>query len=764
MASKSTYEELEERVRELENVTINKAYEIELLRDNLNKLKAESSGTLSGMDQIQVSGINIEWNTKMGTCSFENLPVAMMWVDTTLAGLMSGVQAMVGSDRFGLAIQSEGRKSVEEDWKVISQFSDFKEGFKAIANIAAVAGWGDWRLISLDPKMKECRFRIKESWEGVYQKALGVCWGSGMLAGKLAGYCSKIFQTNCWSEQNKFIAKGDEFDEFMVRPSERSIEKEIENLLVSDEATRADMAVALEKLRKEVADRKQAEEALRESEEKYRILIENANDAIFIAQDEVIKFPNPKTEDMTGYSKEEMIKISFTSLIHPEDRDMVLDRHRNRLAGKEFPSTYSFRLINKAGGELWVQLNTVLINWEGRPATLNIIRDITQQRKLETQLQQAQKMESIGTLAGGIAHDFNNILSPILGHTELAMIELPPDSPVHHNLRYIYKAGERARDLVKQILTFARRREKDRIPLKTSLIVKETINFLRSTIPATIDIQYVFKTEQDTVLADPTQINQIVMNLSTNATHAMQEKGGVLKVCLSDEYIGSDEANSFAGLVPGHYLRLSVSDTGTGISSDIIDKIFEPYFTTKDPSVGTGMGLAVIHGIVKNYGGDITVESEIGKGTTFHVLLPIIEAEVSLTIEPETELPGGNERILCVDDEKAVVDTIQSMLERLGYKVTARTSSMETLETFRNDPKKFDLVITDQTMPNMAGKELAKELRSIRPDISIILCTGFSVQINEERAKEKGISAFVMKPIVMRQFAQTIREVLDEKQ
>jgi CheY-like chemotaxis protein len=244
----------------------------------------------------------------------------------------------------------------------------------------------------------------------------------------------------------------------------------------------------------------------------------------------------------------------------------------------------------------------------------------------------------------------------------------------------------------------------------------------------------------------------------------MQEKGGVLKVCLSDEYIGSDEANSFAGLVPGHYLRLSVSDTGTGISSDIIDKIFEPYFTTKDPSVGTGMGLAVIHGIVKNYGGDITVESEIGKGTTFHVLLPIIEAEVSLTIEPETELPGGNERILCVDDEKAVVDTIQSMLERLGYKVTARTSSMETLETFRNDPKKFDLVITDQTMPNMAGKELAKELRSIRPDISIILCTGFSDQINEERAKEKGISAFVMKPIVMRQFAQTIREVLDEKQ
>jgi CheY-like chemotaxis protein len=253
------------------------------------------------------------------------------------------------------------------------------------------------------------------------------------------------------------------------------------------------------------------------------------------------------------------------------------------------------------------------------------------------------------------------------------------------------------------------------------------------------------------------------MNLCTNATHAMQEKGGLLTVRLCNEYIHENETNRFPDITPGSYLKLSVSDTGSGISSDIIDKIFEPYFTTKDPSVGTGMGLAVIHGIVKNHGGDIAVESDAGKRTTFHVLLPVIDAEVLLTAEPEKELPGGNERILCVDDDKATVDTIRSMLEKLGYKVTARTKSIEALKAFRKNPNIFDLVITDQTMPNMTGKELAGELMSIRSDIPIILSTGFSEQIDERTAKETGIRAFVMKPIVMQQISWTIREVLKKK-
>jgi CheY-like chemotaxis protein len=253
------------------------------------------------------------------------------------------------------------------------------------------------------------------------------------------------------------------------------------------------------------------------------------------------------------------------------------------------------------------------------------------------------------------------------------------------------------------------------------------------------------------------------MNLCTNAAHAIREKGGVLEVNLIDEYIGSYEINQFAGLDPGHYLRLSVSDTGPGIDPDIIDKIFEPYLTTKGPGEGTGMGLAVTHGIVKSYGGDIAAESEVGRGTTFHVLLPIIEAEISQVAEPKTEFPGGGERILFVDDEKSAVDAIQPMLEYLGYKVTAKKSSIEALEAFRREPKAFDLVITDMTMPKMTGKELAKQLMSIRPGVPVILCTGFSEQIDERRAKEMGISAFVMKPVFMLNMANTIREVLDKK-
>jgi CheY-like chemotaxis protein len=324
---------------------------------------------------------------------------------------------------------------------------------------------------------------------------------------------------------------------------------------------------------------------------------------------------------------------------------------------------------------------------------------------------------------------------------------------------------------VKQVLTFARRQEKERIPIKISRILKEAIKLLRSTTPTTIDIQYDDNSEQDTVLADPTQIHQILMNLCTNASHAMEENGGVLEVglrnveCGMRVNTGEVDEKAPADLEPGRYLRLKVRDTGYGIEPQFIDKIFEPYFTTKEVGKGTGMGLALVHGIVKSYGGAITVHSEVGKGTSFQVYLPLVEGDMDAPdmAEDSVQLPKGTERILFVDDEKAAVDTIQLMLERLDYKVTARTSSIEALEAFRHNPEAFDLVITDQTMPNMTGKDLAKQLMSIRPDIPIILCTGFSEQIGVRRAKEMGIRAFVMKPIVMRDMANIIREVLDKK-
>jgi two-component system cell cycle sensor histidine kinase/response regulator CckA len=384
-------------------------------------------------------------------------------------------------------------------------------------------------------------------------------------------------------------------------------------------------------------------------------------------------------------------------------------------------------------------------------------------KSLEGQLVQAQKMEAIGTLAGGIAHDFNNILSPILIHSELALMEVPQENPVYQNIRSIYKAGERARDLVKQILTFARIKEEDRIPLKTSVIVKEVIKFLRSTIPSTIDIRYEFNTEKEIIFADQTQLNQIVMNLCTNAAHAMEEKGGTLILILDNEDIDSEFCNEWPDLEPGPYVKLTVTDTGYGIDPEIMERIFEPYYTTKKFGKGTGMGLALVQSIVESYGGTITVESKAGTGTSFHIYFPLVEDYMNtLAVSDEDmELPVGDENILFIDDEQTAVDTFMVMLGRLGYKVTASTSSAEALEIFRSSPHEYDLVITDQTMPNITGKELAKKIISIRPDMPVILCTGFSEQINEKTAKDIGLSAFVMKPIVMKDIARTIREVLD---
>jgi PAS domain S-box-containing protein len=514
------------------------------------------------------------------------------------------------------------------------------------------------------------------------------------------------------------------------------------------------------------------------SEAKYRLIAENASDMIWALDLGTMRFTymSPSVKKMRGYMPEEAMKLPLEKTLSPDSYERVLKILQEELnnEGKEGVDpersrTIEMQSVRKDGTYMWIEATMNFIrDKEGRPVgVLGVTRDIGERKRAEeeklvfaTQLQQAHKMESIGTLAGGIAHDFNNLLSPIMAYSEMAMMELPQNSPIQQNLRHIYKAGERARDLVKQILAFARRREEDRIPLKTSMVVEEAIKFLRSIIPSTIQIKYDCLTEQDTVLADPTQMNQIVMNLCSNATHAMREKGGILEIILNNEHIGPDDITQFSGLTSGHYLRLLVRDTGPGIPPDIIEKIFEPYFTTKGPGEGTGMGLALIYGIVKSYGGDVGVESEVGKGTTFHVLLPFEEAEVSLTTETKIELPRGKERILLVDDDKDIVDIIQSMLKNLGYKVTARTSSIEALEAFRHNPEAFDIVITDMTMPNMTGKDLAKELMAMRSDIPIILCTGFSELIDERRAKEMGISAFVMKPIVMRQIANTIREVL----
>ena len=402
------------------------------------------------------------------------------------------------------------------------------------------------------------------------------------------------------------------------------------------------------------------------------------------------------------------------------------------------------------------------IVYEGLMEDITERKQMEEERKrLEVQLQQAQKMESIGTLAGGIAHDFNNILTPIIVQTELSLLDLTDESPVWFNLQEVLKAGNRAKDLVAQILTFSRQTEQQPIPLKIAPIAREAIKLLRASLPTTIEIRFDLREGSDTVMADPTQIHQVFMNLCTNAGHAMQETGGILQVSLSDIDVDSDFAVKHTDLEPGPYLKLTVSDTGHGISPEVMARIFHPFFTTKDRTEGTGMGLSVVHGIISGYGGAITADSEPGKGAIFNVFLPRTRSKVLEKKELIRQLPTGNERILVVDDEKSMVDTLKKMLARLGYRVVVRTSSIEALEAFRSGPDNFDLVITDMTMPNLTGDKLAQKLLAIRSDIPIILCTGFSERISKEKATEIGIKAFVMKPVAMSEMAVTIRRVFD---
>jgi PAS domain S-box-containing protein len=515
---------------------------------------------------------------------------------------------------------------------------------------------------------------------------------------------------------------------------------------------------------RDVSERRRAEEALLASEKKYRLLVQNANDAIFIAQEGVIKFANPRTKILTGYSSAELAKMPFVNLVHPADRDRVKEIYQNGLAGEKFP-VFSFRGIDRAGTEKWVEINGITLNWEGRPAALVFLRDITEKKNLESRLAQAQKLEAVGTLAAGIAHDFNNILAGIMGYAELVTWEVRRGSKAERNLRELLKAGGRARDLVQQILTFSRQSRQERKPLEIKSVVKETLKLLRASLPSSIEIRQEVENHIGKIEADPTQIHQVLMNLCTNAAHAMRKKGGLLKVSLSNVDVDASMAAQYPNMLPGPCVKLSVSDTGHGMSPEVLQRIFDPYFTTKEVNEGTGLGLAMVHGIVESYRGAITVYSEPGRGTTLHIYFPQIDhgGGATDTQKPDPLPMGRNERILFIDDEHALVDTGQQILKNLGYEVTISTSSVEALELFRKEPERFDLVVTDMTMPGMTGDMLAKELGRIRPDIPIILCTGFSEYITEERAKEMGIRELVLKPLMASDLARIIRRALDQQ-
>jgi PAS domain S-box-containing protein len=397
------------------------------------------------------------------------------------------------------------------------------------------------------------------------------------------------------------------------------------------------------------------------------------------------------------------------------------------------------------------------------------IRDITEQKKMEaerqnyeTRLQQIQKMEALGTLAGGIAHDFNNILVAVIGYAELGLGSLPQKSPLYHSMNQILQAGMRARDLVHQILTFSRQEKREPNPLQIGNLVKEALEMLRSTLPSTIEITQHLSRKVGNVMADPTQIHQIIINLCTNAAQAMEEEGGQLTIQLSQVDLSAQDVSAHPDVQPGSYVKLSVQDTGKGISPDIIGKIFLPYFTTKDKGKGTGLGLAMVHGIIKSYGGFIDVKSRPGKGTVFHVCIPTI-GQLPAHEDPQGgELATGKEHILLVDDEPLVIEVLQEMLEVQGYRITTADGSLKALETFRKSPRDFDLVITDMTMPKLTGDRLSQELKKIRTDIPIILCTGYSDKLADKSAVDFGVQDFMAKPIKQADLIKIVRNVLDK--
>ncbi len=523
---------------------------------------------------------------------------------------------------------------------------------------------------------------------------------------------------------------------------------------------------------KEIDERKKVERALRENEE----YLSRAQE---IAQLGYWKL-DPETNKIMG--SEEFFRIlglqytqnnysEFLDTILPEDRGLVTSAIENTLKRKK-PYDIEYRITTRDGQQKVVHAigEDLQDESENSVQTIGVLQDITERVKtmsekehLETQLRQSQKMEAIGTLAGGIAHDFNNILSAIIGFSEMAKDDAPEDSTIRSDLHEVLIAGKRAKDLVNQILAFSRQSDKELKPVRMHLIVKEVMHMMRASLPATIKITKNIDPNSEHVLADPTQIHQILVNLCTNASHAMQQTGGELYVELKNIEIDNPKAYANPNLTKGKYVRLTVKDTGKGMDPVTLERVFEPYFTTKPVGEGTGMGLSVVHGIITSLNGAILVKSTPETGTEFEIFLPHFDSSDGYGSMKNREMPlspNGSERILFVDDEETLADMGQKALERLGYSVTSRTSSVEALKAFKAQPDKFDIVITDQTMPNLTGMDLAKELITIRSDIPIILCTGFNLEATPERIKEIGIKELVQKPIVGTELGIIIRQIL----
>ena len=523
-----------------------------------------------------------------------------------------------------------------------------------------------------------------------------------------------------------------------------------------------------------ISERRQAELAIEQSRTEWAAAMDASDDAIYLLDpDRHLLRANKTFYRLTGTTPEAAVGRHIVDVVHPqgesmpcsvclaqeEKRDVVIimeaDNPGNP-AGRPLEITVKV-VRGKDGGPLSILMSLHDLT--------NTRRELEEKARLEKQLRQAQKMEAIGTLAGGIAHDFNNILTAILGYAELAREEIDERDATLEDIEQVKKGAIRARDLVKQILTFSRRGDVEIVRLSPHLIVNESLKLLRATIPATIEIRHNIDKDCGAILADPSRLHQMMMNLCTNALQAMENEQGVLTVSLACKELGVRDVESELNVAPGRYVELAVSDTGQGMDKATMARIFEPYFTTKGYGKGTGLGLALVHGIVHECGGMIKVESEAGQGSTFRLYFPVVPDAAGQAAAGQfvSDLRGGHERILVVDDEATIVAFEKFVLEGLGYRVTATTKSLEALVAFSSGPEDFDLLISDQAMPDMPGTELVEKVLAIRPDLPVILCTGYSSQVNEETAPARGISKFVMKPFSRDELAKLVRKVLDEK-
>ncbi len=517
---------------------------------------------------------------------------------------------------------------------------------------------------------------------------------------------------------------------------------------------------------KDITERKQAEEALRESEEKYRLLVENANDAIFILQDDFVKFHNKKTEDLIGYPGEELCKIPFTTFYHHEDRDMVLERRRRREKTENPPSTYPVRIIRKSGEQLWIELSTALIKWQGRPATINFFRDVTEQRKLEAQLQRAQKMEAIGTLAGGVAHDLNNVLSGLVSYPELLLMDLPDDSPLKKPILTIQKSGERAAAIVQDLLTLARRGVAVTEIVNLNDIISEylkspeyeKLKFYHPNIQVETDLE----TELLNISGSPVHLSKTIMNLVSNAAEAMTH-GGSIFISAKNEYVDKP-IGGYDDVTEGDYVVCSISDTGVGISPDDLERIFEPFYTKKVMGrSGTGLGMAVVWGTIKDHKGYINVQSKEGKGTTFTLYFPVTRKEAAgdKPIMSIKTYMGKGESILIVDDMEEQREIASGILSKLGYSVTSVSSGEEAVEYMKD--KSIDILVLDMIMdPGIDGLETYKRILEFHPNQKAIIASGFSETDRVKGAQKLGAGTYVKKPYVLEKIGMAVRTELDE--